>query len=72
VKLIIECKPGQRLADLANVKLALLELGYQITITPAGDLLARDPQPAPCGDLIAIDRPRHKPVWPPRKLRAAP
>ena len=74
MKLIVECKPAHRLADFADVKLALLDLGYSLTITPVGDLLAHDPVPRmerPL-DLIAIPKPRRKPIWPPRKLRSAP
>lgn len=73
MKLIIECKPHHRLTDLTDVKLALLELGYDLTISPAGDLVNRDTLSANCRpELIAISSPRPKPIWPPRKLRAAP
>lgn len=75
MKIIVECKRQHRLADFVDLKLTLLDLGYDLTITPDGDLRAYDPAPTPAPrmelDLITLSRPQ-KPIWPPRKLRSVP
>jgi len=68
MQLIVDCLPRHRLADLAPVKLALLELGYTMTITRAGDLYAHGPQdaPPPAPRVESIHDWRR---WPPRGSR---
>jgi len=54
MRLTVHLHPKHRLADLADVKLSLLELGYALTIDREGNLVATHPaQPIP-NNLIAL------------------
>jgi len=58
MRLTVHLHPNHRLADLADVKLSLLELGYALTIDRAGNLVATHPaQPIPNNRV---------PLWPHR------
>ena len=47
MQIMIKPKPGTRLDELRDLKLAAIELGLTWTVTAAGDMLAYDPDSVP-------------------------